>query len=364
MVRHRRATWSVAITLVLAAACTPASALDPATATLPAPSPQPTLQPASATPQPSDTPTPAPTPAPTPMSPVVPGEAWIAYGALDGIRLVRPDGSDDHQLRAGMPKGQLHPDWSHDGERLAVAVDSTDGTRDLWLAAADGSSSELLFDCAAPCGWADDPAWSPDDRRIAFQTGVGVGDGGDGVGEIAVIDVATREVTTVYTAPAADYLYRPRWSPDASTMVVEALTFASARLDESEVVSGTIGTIALGTAAYEPLLPKGSGAGFPDWHPTDARIVFQMTSPDEGYDLHVIAADGTDLQQITTLAESNGRGIQPGWSPDGTQIVFLAESTPGTPDIGVIAADGGEVTIVPGGPYGGGPRLRPGAMPT
>jgi len=73
---------------------------------------------------------------PTDAPSALPGEPWIAYqggsGGPSRIRLVRPDGTGDHALiDAATPPAleQLHPDWSHDGSRIAFSAQDTDDTR-------------------------------------------------------------------------------------------------------------------------------------------------------------------------------------------------------------------------------------------
>lgn len=300
------------------------------------------------------------------------GEAWIVYmggtGGPPKIRLVRPDGSGDHALAAGILAGdQFHPDWSPDGMHLAFAADDGDGTRDLWTANADGSEATKVYDCAHPCVWSDDPAWAMDGTSILFQQGVAIDSGSNGAGQLAWLDIATGAVSVVYTTTRpGDYLYVPRWAPDGARVVFEIDEFESARFDDETVTGGTIAVIALkgGKASGEPreLLPRSSRASYPDWHPDGSRIVFELptgagdTAPS---DLWTIAPDGSDEAQLTRMADAGGRALQPTWSPDGTQLVFVAEKEIGTPVAGTSAADGTGLEIVPGAQRRTHPRLRP-----
>ena len=102
------------------------------------------------------------------------GEPWIALQWLfeggDGVQLMRPDGSDRQPIVASLGN-TFHPDWSHDGLRLAFEVGSIDTSTDIWTSAPDGDDPHLLVDhatCPGDCRYVLYPAWSPDDASIAF----------------------------------------------------------------------------------------------------------------------------------------------------------------------------------------------------
>jgi TolB protein len=56
----------------------------------------------------------------------------------------------------------------------------------------------------------------------------------------------------------------------------------------------------------------------PVWSPDGSRIAFAGAS-EEGFDLYVMKADGTDIARITDLP---GDETQPTWSPDGDRIAY------------------------------------------
>lgn len=175
----------------------------------------------------------------------------------------------DHELTPGMvPGDQEHPDWSHDGRRVAFAVVRADGVRDLWVAREDGSDARMVYECRLQCTEADDPAWSPDDTRLAFHQFNAVGDEGLGTGSIEILDLAAGTVETAFTGAETEYLYDPRWDSTGTQIVFENDRCDSARLDASVILDSTVGIIDLTdkVRTFEPVLPRGSFAHYPDWH--------------------------------------------------------------------------------------------------
>ncbi len=71
----------------------------------------------------------APSPSPHPFA----GEqVWIAYqtnrGGSEGVWLIHPDGTDDHQILTDFQGDVVLPDWSPDGKKLVMTSRNTGGT--------------------------------------------------------------------------------------------------------------------------------------------------------------------------------------------------------------------------------------------
>jgi dipeptidyl aminopeptidase/acylaminoacyl peptidase len=63
----------------------------------------------------------------------------------------------------------------------------------------------------------------------------------------------------------------------------------------------------------------------PSWSPDGSRLAFS-SNRDGNYDIYTVAADGTDLRQVTFTEQPEPwmfvNSYEPTWSPDGTMIAF------------------------------------------
>ncbi len=170
---------------------------------------------------------------------------------------------------SGLDGTPEHPDWSPDGERLAVETDFSE----IWTLGDDGSHARRLYACKAACFYVEMPAWSPDGREIAFvevQTKDGVT---TSRALLRVVDVAgwPRAHDSRPTAAGRVGFYSPRWSDDGHSLVFEEDVFASTRLDETVVKRVRVVTDprrrspSPGAGELEGAVSTGPGHRLPDW---------------------------------------------------------------------------------------------------
>ena len=118
----------------------------------------------------------------------------------------------------------------------------------------------------------------------------------------------------------------PAWAPRGSTIVF-ARSGAGGRSD----------FFLLDLKGGRPTLFLGNGAA-PAWSPDGDRIAFARTV-DGNTDIYTVAADGSDLQRITS---ESGIDTDPAWGPGGSRLTFASDRD-GDFDIYSAGPDGSDV---------------------
>ena len=278
------------------------------------------------------------------------------------IHVSNPDGSDDRLLTPDWAGGdQYQPDWSPDSTQIAFSADADDGTRDIWLADVSSGVTTIAFDCAAPCVWADDPAFSPDGGSLAFERTLpnanGLSDS-----QLVILDLATGADTLAWAVThPEETIYVPRWSPDGTHIVLELDRFVDGSIDATEITGSAIVVIDLASKVATPLTEMTAYATNPDWSPNGDLIVFAQSGTngaDGPYELFTIAPDGSDLTTITAFGPDGFQAIQPSFTPDGARIIFVKDEMWSNPVVATIALESGATVETAAPPVSGThPRL-------
>jgi Tol biopolymer transport system component len=312
-----------------------------------------------------------------PSAPMQVDGPWIAYQWVPehgkGLYLIRPDGSDAHEIAIELPGDAYHPDWSPDGKRIALDL-GTDRGSEIWVVDADGTNAAAIVrgssDCAISCGEVALPAWSPDGSKIAFVR-FQLGASGLEAAVIEVQEVASGDRRVLFKAPLKTALNYPRWSSDGRSIVFEMTRYPDTQITTGTATGSAIAVIDVTRQGAEPVVLTDWSiyATYPDWRPRSDEIVFstydlgEFPATDEPSNLYTIKSDGSGLTALTSFGRAEQRATQPTWTPDGSRIIFALVGQQADFDnprhAAFIEANGTNIVVI--GIAATHPRLRPDA---
>jgi len=261
---------------------------------------------------------------------------YIAFQVAAGgdIFVVDANGrSAARRLTSGMD-----PAWSPDGGMLAFVRWTVPWG--IYVINADGTGERLIWQQ----NLVRSPTWSPDGRRLAFTRQEGGAPArsicvpGYGCFELSAdpywrLGVVSLDGGEKEDLPDDLHSFSPTWSP----------------LGNRIVYGGERGLRATFLDEVPRFVFEDISAAFPVFSPDGARLAFMYKRHDH-WDIFVINADGSGLQQLTSsspLAEKPAHNVSPTWSPDGQHILFLSDRD-GRWRPYIMAADGsGQTPFLP-----------------
>jgi Tol biopolymer transport system component len=238
------------------------------------------------------------------------------------LMLITADGSDRSEVgQLAISTSRLT--WSPDGQRVAFdhGIGAGDGQIDV-MVDIDTSRSETIFGVGNP----QSPDWSPDGERIVFSTDSGalftIPSGGASGG---------RPIRQFGPNDFLEGLY-PSWSPDGREIAyVDPKTGAIAIVQVQTADDQEPGRTVFDDAIASSL----------DWGPNG--IVASVGRANGGSSLYLIDPTGVDPPQ--PLPDQAGDEIDPSVSLDGRFIAFVGTAG-GQPDLYVMRTSDGTITQI------------------
>jgi TolB protein len=200
-----------------------------------------------------------------------------------------------------------NPGWSPDGKRLAF---DNPRSRDVYVADADGGN---VHELSRPNTSEYAPSWSPDGKRLAFV----LDPGNDSV--YPGIFIATADGTALKLVRRWDAnLDAPVWSPDGKWIAFlgEAGYRRHAEWDLYVIHPNGKG--------LRRLTHTGTDEDRPSWSPDGTRLVFARNDKvSRSLDIFVLTLRTGRTRLL--IGDAATYDNEPVWSPDGTTIAFVRE---------------------------------------
>jgi gamma-glutamyltranspeptidase len=201
--------------------------------------------------------------------------------------------------------GIQDPAWSPDGKRLATSFLDR-----IWISAPDGRGGRPLTSTAA--GSECDPSWSPDGRSIAYAADTGSGFD-------ILVAPAGRGAPRVLVSMRGDERW-PSWTRDGRIVFSHRPhPIASWRLYVVPASGGQPAPLFADAAMHD----EREGRVSPDGR----RIAYiSSRDADDDVDLWVaeLPEEGATRVRRTRVTETRGREGFPAWSPDGARLAYYA----------------------------------------
>lgn len=292
-----------------------------------------------ATTPPAPKPSPSPTPTPTPTPP------RFTPGAVQRI-------SENASGEPGSPSTSRGAVWSPDGTMVAfpsyagnLVADDTNLSTDIFVKhLATGFVQRISTNESGEQtrgGDSYNPVWSPDSRRIAFDssaTNLAV-NATTGSRKVYVKDITTGAIQTVSTRidgqVANGGAYQPSWSPDG-TRIAFLSSATNLVVDSSPGIHlfvKTIGTGAVQRVSTSSIGVPANGVVYDAaWSPDSRSLAFTSLASNlipgdtnGKRDVFVKTLATGEISRVSTSGsggQANGDSERPSWSPDGTRIAF------------------------------------------
>jgi Tol biopolymer transport system component len=230
--------------------------------------------------------------------------------------VVPATGGDPRQLtKAGDPPGgHGSPAFSPDGKRVAFET-NTFNSSSIWTVSISGDQLEPITPQGPSGGYA--PVYSADGRSIFYHSG-----------QLFQVDIDPRSGKPLGEANRVTGFAQPPSVIRRISFSADGKRIAYSLVRRTESISSVMLQRNTGVQAASPVALVSNATGrnnYPAFSPDGKRIAFSVCAVGgTGCDIWLADVDGSDQSQLTT-AESTE--LAPGWFPDGEQIAYISNRT-------------------------------------
>jgi Tol biopolymer transport system component len=203
------------------------------------------------------------------------------------------DGNGDSLVRLLQIKGaQWEPSWSPGGERIVFVGEVGDMNFRLFVYDLASRAYRRVDTLAEEDDWDVDPAFSPDQRLIAFASDR------ERSWDLYYVDTVTGGVRRLTSALADEWA--PSWSPDGAWIAYASDAAGDFDIWLRELATGKTRRLTSGPADDD----------YPEWSPDGRKIVFHRNLEDGRALVYAVNVDGSELVPVTNGVDPCG---EPTW---------------------------------------------------